>query len=138
MITRQPKLLRDLEELHIEVKPAGGSGRLGRVNQVWVQFDLRNRIVRAQTKDNQKIKEQIENRELKELHIDNGVIKYGNRICVPQIGELRKEIMREAHNTLYTAHPGSTKMYQNLRHNFWWNGIKRDIAEFVQKCQVCQ
>ena len=45
MITRQAKLLRDLEELQIKVKPAEGSGRLGRVNQVRVQFDLRDRIV---------------------------------------------------------------------------------------------
>ena len=52
MITKQPKLLRDLEELQIEVKLAGGSGRLGQVNQVRVQFDLRDRIVRAQMEDN--------------------------------------------------------------------------------------
>ena len=53
MITRQPKLFRDLEELQIEVKPAGGSGRLGRVNQVRVQSDICDRIARAQTEDNQ-------------------------------------------------------------------------------------
>ena len=46
--------------------------------------------------------------------------------------------MKEAHSAPHTAHPGSPKMYQNLRHNFWWDGMKRDIAEFVQKCQVCQ
>ena len=61
MITRQPKLLRDLEELQLEVKPIGGSGRLGRMNQVRVQFDLCDRIVRSQMEDNQfrRIKERI-------------------------------------------------------------------------------
>ena len=46
--------------------------------------------------------------------------------------------MREAHCTPYTAHPGATKMYQDLRANFWWEGMKDDIARFVQKCLICQ
>jgi len=46
--------------------------------------------------------------------------------------------MREAHCTLYTAHPWSTKMYLDLRHNFWWDGLKMDISNFVHKCLVCQ
>jgi len=91
------------------------------VYQVSVQFDLRDRIVRAQIEDNQfkRIKERIEKEKLKELHIDNGVIKYGNRICIPQISELREDIVWEAHSTPYTAFLDSTKMYQDLRHNFW-------------------
>ena len=52
MITRQPKLLRDLEEIQIEVKLTGGSSREDRVNQISVQFDFRDRIIRAQMEDN--------------------------------------------------------------------------------------
>ena len=44
--------------------------------------------------------------------------------------------MQEA--TPYTAHPGSTKMYQDLRRNFWWDGMKMDISKFVHKCLFCQ
>ena len=35
-------------------------------------------------------------------------------------------------------HPGSTKMYRTLRPNYWWKGMKRDIAEVVSRCLVCQ
>ncbi|WMV41509.1 hypothetical protein MTR67_034894, partial [Solanum verrucosum] len=35
-------------------------------------------------------------------------------------------------------HPGGTKMYQTIKENYWWNGMKRDIAEFISKCLVCQ
>ena len=35
-------------------------------------------------------------------------------------------------------HPGSTKMYQDLKVLYWWSGMKRDVSEFVTKCLVCQ
>ena len=60
------------------------------------------------------------------------------RLCVPDLGELRQHILVEAHNSRYSIHPGSTKMYRNLRKVYWWNGMKRDIADFVSKCPNCQ
>jgi hypothetical protein len=35
-------------------------------------------------------------------------------------------------------HPGSTKMYQDLKQNFWWTRMKREIAKYVSKCDICQ
>ncbi|TYK07675.1 pol protein [Cucumis melo var. makuwa] len=35
-------------------------------------------------------------------------------------------------------HPGSTKMYQDLKRVYWWRNMKREVAEFVSKCLVCQ
>jgi hypothetical protein len=46
--------------------------------------------------------------------------------------------MDEAHKTHYTVHPGSTKMYQDLKRNYWWSSMKRDIAEYVAQCPECQ
>jgi len=105
---------------------------------VRVQFDLRERIIEAQAEDDQfkRIKGQIEKGELKKPRIENRVIKHENWLCVPQTGGLMEEIMSEAYSTPDTAHPGRTKMHQDLLHNFWWNEMKRDIAEFIQKCQV--
>jgi hypothetical protein len=57
---------------------------------------------------------------------------------IPNDVELRRDILDEAHKTRYTVHPGSTKMYQDLKKNFWWHGMKRDIAEYVAQCHVCQ
>ncbi|KAH9705011.1 Endonuclease [Citrus sinensis] len=69
---------------------------------------------------------------------DDGVLVMGNRLCVPDIKELKKEIMEEAHCSAYAMHPGSTKMYRTLRDHYWWQGMKREIAEFVSRCLVCQ
>ena len=58
-----------------------------------------------------------------------GSLQLGIRLCVPDVDELRKEIMEKAH---------FTKMYHDLKDTYWWNGMKRDIAEFMSKCLTCQ
>ena len=59
------------------------------------------------------------------------------KMCVPNVDNLRKVIMEEAHCSAYAMHPGSTKMYRTIKKNYWWSGMKRDIAEFVSRCLVC-
>jgi hypothetical protein len=69
----------------------------------------------------------------------DGLLRMGNaRIVIPNDVELRRDILDEAHKRQYTVHPGSTKMYQDLRKKFWWQGMKRDVAEYVAQCHVCQ
>ena len=68
----------------------------------------------------------------------DGALKCRGRLCVPDIGNLRKDILDEAHKSRLTVHPGGTKMYQDLKRNFWWEGMKREIAEYVSKCFTCQ
>ncbi|KAD3337351.1 hypothetical protein E3N88_32871 [Mikania micrantha] len=46
-------------------------------------------------------------------------------------------IMNEAHKSRYSIHPGSDKMYQDLRGLYWWPGMKKDIVEYVSKCLNC-
>ncbi|WMV07831.1 hypothetical protein MTR67_001216 [Solanum verrucosum] len=68
----------------------------------------------------------------------DGVLHYQGRLCVPKVDELRQKILPEAHNSRYSIHPGATKMYRDLREVYWWNGMKRDIADFVAKFPNCQ
>ena len=61
--------------------------------------------------------------------IDNeGVLHLDTRLCVPNVDELRKEIMKEAHFFAYIVHSGSTKMHYDLKDTYWWNRMKRDIT----------
>ena len=53
-------------------------------------------------------------------------------------GDLRKVIMNEAHNSLLSIHPGSTKKYHDLKQSYWWTRMKREIAQFVNECDVCR
>jgi hypothetical protein len=68
---------------------------------------------------------------------DQGTIWFKNRIFVPDVGDLRKTILREAHDLAYSVHPGSTKMYQDLKQRYWWYEMKRDVAAHVALCDTC-
>ncbi|WVZ49106.1 hypothetical protein U9M48_000487 [Paspalum notatum var. saurae] len=87
----------------------------------------------------QEILEQIKLGKAPFFHEDEqGTIWYKNRICVPDVDSIRKLILSEAHDTAYSIHPGSTKMYYDLKERFWWYGMKRVVAEYVAVCDTCQ
>jgi hypothetical protein len=67
-----------------------------------------------------------------------GTIWFKDRICVPEIDNLHETLLKEAHDSDYSIHPGSTKMYQDLKQKYWWYGLKRDVAAHVAMCDVCQ
>ena len=85
-----------------------------------------------------KLKKEAESRKLKGFSVwVYGTLMMGHRLCIPDVGGLKKEIMEEAHSSAYAMHPGSTKMYYTLREHYWWRGIKKDVAEFVSRCLIC-
>ena len=66
------------------------------------------------------------------------LIKLGDQVCVPRDMQVKEELLQEAHQSNFTIHPGSTKMYRDLRRMFWWHGMKKEIARYVSKCLICQ
>nr|GEW12982.1 putative reverse transcriptase domain-containing protein [Tanacetum cinerariifolium] len=68
---------------------------------------------------------------------EDGGLYLAERIWVPVYGNLRALIMNEAHATRYSVHPGSDKMYYDLRGLYWWPEMKKDIAIYVSKCLTC-
>ncbi|KAK9048621.1 hypothetical protein SSX86_032414 [Deinandra increscens subsp. villosa] len=67
----------------------------------------------------------------------DGIRYYNDRIWVPLHGNLREIVMDEAHKSRYSIHPGSDKMYQDLKGLYWWPNMKADIARYVSKCLTC-
>ena len=57
---------------------------------------------------------------------------------MPEAADLREQLLIEAHETPYSVHPGTTKMYQDLKKGYWWPGMKKDVVRFVEKCLTCQ
>jgi hypothetical protein len=66
------------------------------------------------------------------------VIWFKDCLCVPNVQSIRELILKEAHEIAYSIHPGSEKMYQDLKKKFWWYGMKREIAEHVAMCDSCR
>ena len=101
---------------------------------------LMDQILTGQSQDPQiiKLKEEIEKGKKAEFQIRDDVLRRGNRLCVPDVDGLRQRILQEAHNAPYSVHPGVTKMYQDVKGMYWWNGMKKDVAQYVASCLTCQ
>nr|GEZ50925.1 reverse transcriptase domain-containing protein [Tanacetum cinerariifolium] len=61
------------------------------------------------------------------------------RIRKAQVGAMKKKnlVMHESHKSKYSIHPGSDKMYQDLKPLYWWPNMKANIATYVSKCLMC-
>jgi hypothetical protein len=67
-----------------------------------------------------------------------GTLWFNERLVVPKREALKKKILDEVHTSRYSIHPGSTKMYHDLRQQFWWTRLKHEIARYVSECDTCQ
>ena len=70
--------------------------------------------------------------------IEAGSLYFQNILCVPNDKKLKKKLLFEAHNTVFTMNPGGNKMYQDLNQHYSWKGMKRDVTEYVSECLTCQ
>jgi hypothetical protein len=127
----------EMRKLNLEIIPQDS------LNHIAVGPTLQDSIIRAQIHDEgvKIIKQQLAQGEEKYncFQVDHKVILwFKGRIVVPKDHKLRKQILDEAHLSKFSMHPGSTKMYQDLRQNFWWTRMKREIARYVSECDICQ
>ncbi|GKV24168.1 hypothetical protein SLEP1_g33813 [Rubroshorea leprosula] len=140
VLATQKELLEDIVKLDVELRVDSTTAYLATLT---AQPALIDRIKLGQQKDSflLKMKEKVRAGEthMQEFRIsDDETLWFGDKLCVPRDHALRREIMGDAHYTSYTIHPGSTKMYRDLRSTFWWRNIKREIARFVSQYLTCQ
>ena len=127
------ELAEDLCELCLEIVPRGYVAALE------IQSTLMDKIREAQKTDKEiaEIKERMSKGKAKGFREDeHDTLWFEDRVYVPNNAEIRKLILQEAHDSPYTIHPGNTKMYLDLKERFWWTGMKKDIAEYVDICDV--
>jgi asparagine synthetase B (glutamine-hydrolysing) len=134
--TRVTTLCDELCKLNLEVVPSG------ELSYISVEPTLQEQIVRAQIEDKgvQVIKEMIKQQaeKYKCFRQDSkGILWFGDRLVVPKDPELRRKILDEAHLSKFSMHPGSNKMYHDLRTLYWWTRMKREIAKYVSECDTC-
>ncbi|GJX97981.1 putative reverse transcriptase domain-containing protein [Tanacetum coccineum] len=67
----------------------------------------------------------------------DGNLCLNGRSWLPCYGNLRTVIMHESHKSKYSIHPGSDKMYQDMKKLYWWPNMKADIATYINKCLTC-
>ncbi|KAL0552057.1 hypothetical protein IC582_011150 [Cucumis melo] len=138
LITKQAPLLRDFERAEIVVSVGEVTSQLA---QLSVQLTLRQRIIVAQLKDPYLVEKRrlVGTEQGEDFSISsNDELTFDGRLCVPEDSAVKEKLLAEAHISPFTMHPGSTKMYQDLRRVYWWRNMKREVADFFSKCLVCQ
>ncbi|GJT17081.1 putative reverse transcriptase domain-containing protein [Tanacetum coccineum] len=117
-----------------------------------ISLDLPKQILNAQTEARKP--EKIKSEDVRGMLIENakfpeaireqklepradGTLCLNGRSWLPCYGDLRTVIMHESHKSKYSIHPGSDKMYQDMKKLYWWPNMKADIATYVNKCLTC-
>ncbi|GKE20947.1 putative reverse transcriptase domain-containing protein, partial [Tanacetum coccineum] len=105
-----------------------------------IGLNLPKQILSAQSEDRKE--ENFINKDLRgminklEPRAD-GTLCLNNQSWIPCLGDLRALIMHESHKSKYSIHPGSDKMYQDLKKLYWWPNMKAKLATYVSKCLTC-
>jgi hypothetical protein len=104
---------------------------------------LRGEIIAAQKNDAAMahIKRRIQEGDPKVacFHEDaEGTLWFKDRLVVSRKEALKRKILDEAHTSRYSIHLDSTKMYHDLRQQFWWTRMKHETARYVSECDTCQ
>lgn len=80
-----------------------------------------------------------ESEDLRAYEVDkDGWLRKDGWLCVPDVDGLREEILHEGHHSKLTIHPSGNKMYRDMKRTFYWEGMKRDIGNFISGCINCQ
>jgi ribonuclease HI len=127
-------LLEDFQKLNLQVVPQGYLANL------IIASTLEERIRQAQLLDDeiQKTKANMQEPKYSSFSLDDqGTLFFQGRLVVPNDPSLKELILKEAHETPLSIHPGSTKMYHDIKTTFWWTGMKQQIASYVSECDTC-
>ena len=122
MSVSMAEITREFEKLGIKVVPSSVMETY--LGSITIQPTLPDEIKSAQMDDleMERIKENIRKGKAPGFYEDDqGILRFQGRVCEPQKLGLSAKILSEAHNTMYSI---GTKMYGDLRQNFWWNNMK--------------
>jgi len=82
-----------------------------------------------------RVREQLGSDEARDFALGNdGILRFQGRICVPDDAEVKKFILEEGHKSRLSLYRSMTKMYQDLKETFWWQGMKKGVALFGSGC----
>ena len=102
---------------------------------------LRDKVLEAQQEDQEvcKIREKVRSGIETSFQIQkDGMVVLERRMYLPDDQPLKREVLQEAHESRFTTHPGSTKMYRDLKDFYWWSNMKKEVAEYLARCLECQ
>nr|GFC08980.1 putative reverse transcriptase domain-containing protein [Tanacetum cinerariifolium] len=124
-----------LDSLRCLTELVGASGHGEGAGEAKKTGEHQGEDVRGMLVENSRDSEKVRMEKL-EPRMD-GTLCLNGRSWLPCYGDLRTVIMHESHKSKYSIHPGSDKMYQDMKKLYWWPNIKADISTYVSKCLTC-
>jgi len=85
-----------------------------------------------------KLSKKVEEGTTQDFTVEEGVLRFRDRLYVLKNVELSKELLKESHDSTLSTHLGTTKMYYELKSYYWWPIMKKDIPKYVTRCLICQ
>ena len=136
MLTMAQELSQEFEKMGIEIRAPSAPTEM--ICTMTFQPELMEKIKKCQEEVMNEKMNELTGEEICTQKDNRGILRFSSRIWIPNVEELKDEILKDAHNSEFSIHPGSTKMYQDLKKNFWWPNMKKEIAQCVSKCYTCQ
>jgi hypothetical protein len=132
------KTMSELKRLRVvlNVSPEGSL-----MAQLRVKLGYREQILEAQQFDDEvsKVRIKLESRGETLFRMgDDGIVMLGRCMYVPDNKAFKQKLLREAHESKFIVHLGSTKMYQDLKQYYWWPNMRKEVASYVAKCSIFQ
>ncbi|XP_058111907.1 uncharacterized protein LOC131255231 [Magnolia sinica] len=138
LMMQEWKMVEDIAEFDFEMTLQSSVVQL---ENLTIQPSLISQVIEAQQFDQWALfcKDEIIGKSQPgwQIGLDDG-LRFQGRLYVPDISELKKALMDEAHRTQFTIHPRSTKMYKDMKRQFWWTGMKHEVARHVSECDICK
>ena len=136
MLTMAQELSQEFEKMGIEIRAPSAPTEM--IHTMTFQPELMEKIKKCQEEVMNEKMNELTGEEICTQKDNQGILRFSSRIWIPNVEELKNEILKDAHNSEFSIHPGSTKMYQDLKQNFWWPDMKKEIAQWISKCYTCQ
>ncbi|XP_028104578.1 uncharacterized protein LOC114300962 [Camellia sinensis] len=126
LFTEQRELWVELNKMDVDLVV---HGREAIVAAAMAQLTLLEEIKLRQREDEilRKIYDELETKPKPGFNLENSVLKFQGRLCVPNVSKVKRKLIEEAHASRFSLHLGSTKMYWDLKQNFWWPGLPRTL-----------
>ena len=138
LMIHEMNLLEKFRDMNLSVTLSHDKMQL---NSIRIINNLQKQIHEAHESDEfiQKKKKLIGQKDGENFGIDRTrTLKFKDRMCVPNNEEIKKMIIEEAHKSKLSMHLSTTKMYQDLKKNYWQPKMRREVAQYIAKFLVCQ
>jgi len=137
LMIKEVELLEKFRDMKLQVELESG---FIRCSNLTISSDFLNSVRERQLLDNglNKVRDQLGSEGAKDFALGNDdILRFQGRVCVPDNVEVKRLILEEGHKSRLSLHPSMTKMYRDLMENFWWQGMMKDVAQYVSACLTC-